>query len=392
MEAVHRCTASLFYGATFMAVYVVGDLHGALEEFQSLLYKIHFRYDGSDSLYLLGDYADWGEKSIETLQYVKKISEACPQIHPLMGNHEWMFLTTVLSSDDENAFSRSAENWLIRNRGLVTWKGFCRLEDTEKEELIRWMQRLPFKEEITVNGKLYMLTHAYPLFDGEKAGDEEQDHRKIDALWRRLMLHEDPFAGYTGEKRYDCFICGHTPTSYYYEQLRGDRSWPGRKPAESKRNRIFFGEKFVDIDCGAKCFGMTGDRDGIWTDRPDLRAQLAALRLDDGKEFYVYHPSLPGMTAEELKKFELPLPNISLPQLPVPQLSWPEWKLPEVQLPELRLPRQLSFIWDNEENADDWAGTDGEERKTEDGSSKPLRETLRREEDGEGTQNKNDDE
>ena len=43
-----------------MATYAISDIHGAYDEFQRLLDKIRFQYDGSDSLYLLGDYGDWG--------------------------------------------------------------------------------------------------------------------------------------------------------------------------------------------------------------------------------------------------------------------------------------------------------------------------------------------
>ncbi len=53
-----------------MATYIVSDIHGAFDEFHKLLDKVEFCYDGSDELYLLGDYADWGAKSMETLLIV----------------------------------------------------------------------------------------------------------------------------------------------------------------------------------------------------------------------------------------------------------------------------------------------------------------------------------
>ena len=62
--------------------------HTALE-------KINFKYDGTDKLYLLGDYVDWGPKSLETLLFVKELSEKYDFIFPLIGNHDLMFLEQI---------------------------------------------------------------------------------------------------------------------------------------------------------------------------------------------------------------------------------------------------------------------------------------------------------
>ena len=60
------------------------------------------------------------------------------------------------------------------------------------------------------------------------------------------MLREDPFAEYSGEKRYHCLICGHTITNYYFTRMKEEKNWPFRKPRATLRNRIFYGEKYVD--------------------------------------------------------------------------------------------------------------------------------------------------
>ena len=284
-----------------MSTYVIGDIHGALEEFQSLLYKIKFRFDGTDTLYLLGDYADWGRKSIETLLYVKKLQEACPHVYCLMGNHEWMFLSTVFSSGSGVSFNETASNWLKNNRGLVTWNGFLELPEQEQLSLVEWVRALPYKAEPEVGGKLYMLAHAYPLFDDDEPDEDTLAHRRMDTIWRRLMIREDPFAPYTGPKKYERFVCGHTITMYYFDKLTYEKDWPWRKPDKSMRNRVFFAERFIDIDCGAKCFDMTFGQDGDTGVKLAFRAQLAALRLEDEKVFYVHPPGVPGFSLEEIK-------------------------------------------------------------------------------------------
>ena len=100
------------------------------------------------------------------------------------------------------------------------------------------------------------------------------------------MLREDPFAEYSGEKRYHCLICGHTITDYYFTRMKAEKNWPFRKPRATKRNRIFYGEKYVNIDCGAKLLSCAAD-DSEPIRKAAERAQLACLRLEDAEEFYV---------------------------------------------------------------------------------------------------------
>ena len=80
-----------------MAVYAVSDIHGALDEFERLLKKIGFQGSGPDTLYLLGDYGDWGAKSMETLRFVQELDDNYENVHCLLGNHEQMFLDTIAS-------------------------------------------------------------------------------------------------------------------------------------------------------------------------------------------------------------------------------------------------------------------------------------------------------
>lgn len=294
-----------------MATYAISDLHGALDEFQSLLKKIDFKYDGSDSLYLLGDYGDWGAKSLETIRFVRELDRQYPFVHVLMGNHELMFLTTILSGYREGTEDINAENWLFTNHGLQTWKDFLQLEEEEKKDLALWLHGLRLSATVKVGEKTYMLAHAYPYFYDRIESEEEGLQRRVDALWRRLMLREDPFAEYGGEEHYDMFVCGHTITDYYFGRLRLERNWPYRKPGEYVRNRIFRGEKFIDIDCGAKCMDMIADSHEF-IQMAALRAQLACLRLDDEKGFYArrLHVRLPEVS------FPMRIPEVSLPDLP----------------------------------------------------------------------------
>ena len=136
-----------------------------------------------------------------------------------------------------------------------------------------------------MNGTSYMFAHAYPYYYDVSYPEPERRRRQSDAVWRRLILRENPFADYTGPDHYDMLICGHTITEHYFREVHYEKHWFTRKPRMTEHNRIFHGEMFIDIDCGAKCLELEGSSENVTTLRE--RAQLSALRLDDMKEFYV---------------------------------------------------------------------------------------------------------
>ncbi len=298
-----------------MSTYVISDPHGALDELQRMLDKIGFRMDGSDELYLLGDYCDWGAEPLDTLRFCMAMDLASPYVHCLMGNHEWMFLNTILTIRPGLPYDEASTIWLKNNHGDHTWQQYLALSDSERAAIRDWLMFLPYSAECTVNGVHYLMSHAYPYFSDMKYTPEEEARCRKDAVWRRLMIREDPFGFYEGRKHYDHFICGHTITEYYYYMLRFEKRWPYRKPDPSVRNRIFRAERFTDIDCGAKCFNYPEDVSETLRHGAE-RAQLACLRLEDGHEFYVHPVRHRGVSVRLPEvRFRGNLQNVRIPEL-----------------------------------------------------------------------------
>ena len=269
-----------------MSTYVISDIHGALPQFKKLLKKIRFSPEKGDELYLLGDYIDWGEYPLETLLFVMHLDRSSDRVHCLMGNHEEMFLALMECGYKTGDLNPIADNWLINNRGAGTWSEFMRLDRFHQWEVRKWVAALPLSFDVSIGEKHYMLAHAYPYYyDMEYSPLLARRHRR-DAVWRRLLLREDPFAEYRGDKTYHCLICGHTITNYYFKQMKAEKNWPFRKPRATKRNRIFYGEKYVNIDCGAKTLSCANDESDALRLSSE-RVQLACLRLEDAQEFYV---------------------------------------------------------------------------------------------------------
>jgi len=71
-----------------MATYVIGDIHGCLDQLQDLLNKIHYNQQ-QDTLWFTGDLVNGGPKSLETLRFIKDLptSTIC-----VLGNHDLTLL------------------------------------------------------------------------------------------------------------------------------------------------------------------------------------------------------------------------------------------------------------------------------------------------------------
>ncbi|MCR5746513.1 MAG: metallophosphoesterase [Lachnospiraceae bacterium] len=251
-----------------MSTYLISDIHGALESFILLLSEIGFNPEsGRDELYLMGDYADWGTHSIETIGYIMDLDQY-PCVHCLMGNHDLMFLQAIREYK-EMMFPNLT--WYETNKGYKTWDDYEKLSEKNREAVYKWLLTLDFSADIELNGRYYMAAHAYPYFGNR--GKLGRFYTKNNAVWHRVNFDENPFKNYHGKKKYTALIIGHTPTSYFHACKTGSYI--------NEPNAIFFGKYIIAIDCGAKAleYPEIGEE--------SQNARLAALRLDDNKCYYV---------------------------------------------------------------------------------------------------------
>lgn len=219
-----------------MAKYVMSDIHGMYDKYIEMLKKIGFSSD--DTLYILGDIIDRGADSMEIYKHI--ISN--DNIILLKGNHELLFEDFCNDSVD---FAYS--NWRF-NGGSATKKSMYRNKVMYKE-FLQFVKKLP--TIMVVDG--FILAHASiytnPPYTDHMDLDmllEIQNEEQL--LWDRSDIGEAEYKDYQ-------FIFGHTPT----------------ETIEKDRNTILHINNSYYIDCGA-CF---------------QGGQLACLRLDDLKEFYV---------------------------------------------------------------------------------------------------------
>ena len=231
-------------------IYCMSDIHGDYEKYCRMLEIIRLREE--DRLYILGDVVDRGPEPIQILLDMMQRFN----IRPILGNHEYMAVLCLhaLTKEvtEETIAELSAENikdllnWQ-QEGGLPTLEGFCRLDVTQRKEVLEYLLEFELYEELTVNRTRYLLAHA-----GPKNFSEDRplwDYGLHEWIWTRL--------DYT--KRYykdRLLVTGHTPVA----NICGN----------TQKDSIFRVNGHIAIDCGCGSGGVLG-----------------AICLNTGETFYI---------------------------------------------------------------------------------------------------------
>ena len=231
-------------------IYCVSDIHGQYKKFLKLLHTLQLKEE--DSLYVLGDVCDRGPYSMQILLRMMEY----PNIIPLCGNHDYMAARCLrlLSQEITEEFLDHLDDvdmgimdaWL-QGGGQATMKNFGQLTTEEKADVLDYLDEFNLYEEVTVNGQDYILVHAgLQNFSPERPLDDYEPFELIEG-------RPDYSKPYYPDK---IVVSGHTPT-----QLIPENPVPGR---------IYKANHHIAIDCGCTFGGP-----------------LAAICLDNGKEFYI---------------------------------------------------------------------------------------------------------
>lgn len=234
-------------------IYTVSDLHGCLEDWKSLLQKIHF--NDNDTMFVLGDCVDLGPDPIGLLHDMMER----PNVFPLLGNHELHFARCVRNLPLEANMENLAEYVDESNRtALAKWAAdggqrtlaqYLALDEEDREAILDYIGEMTLYEEAEADGISFVLTHSgIADFDENKALEDYLPHAFLTAEPRPGMEY---FADKT-------VIVGHIPTF----RLEGGTA-----------GQILDDGGIIYIDCGA-----AHKEDG---------GRVGCLRLDDFEEFYI---------------------------------------------------------------------------------------------------------
>lgn len=180
--------------------YVMSDIHGNLQAFESIMEQINLHQD--DKLYILGDVIDRHPYGIQILQKIMDM----PNVEMLLGNHELMMLNALgITYKDEKLINKKAhiDHW-YSNSGLVTHNAFQLLDKSKQGDIIDYLTSLPLNIDFSINSTNYKLCHAAPV---ELYNSNKNDSLVEFAVWDRNLIRSFPKM-----KDFQRIILGHTVT------------------------------------------------------------------------------------------------------------------------------------------------------------------------------------
>lgn len=179
-------------------VYAIGDIHGCLDQLDSLLAMIEAdnvaRGPATTTLIFLGDLVDRGPASAQVVQRVREVAGARGNVRCLLGNHEEIFLQ-VLAGDlgATKLFCRIGGRETALSYGL-TAAVYERLDHRELQAALD--ERVPAADrafleacEDTIEIGDYLFVHA-----GVRPEVPLDEQRVADLRWirDRFLAHDRP--------------------------------------------------------------------------------------------------------------------------------------------------------------------------------------------------------
>lgn len=230
--------------------YVISDIHGEYDKYIAMLQKINFK--DRDTLYVLGDVVDRGERPIDILQDMM----VRPNVYPIIGNHELMAIDLLkalsvkitaknYASHIDSKLMDSLMQWQF-NGGETTIKQFQALPSDEREYILEYLEEFVPYELVKVGSRKFLLVHSGL---GNFSSDKELDDYTLEEL---TYMRPDFDKKYFNDENF-FVVSGHTPTL-----------------AISGKPEIYKNKNNICIDCGAAFDG-----------------KLACLCLDTMEEFYI---------------------------------------------------------------------------------------------------------
>lgn len=153
-----------------MALYVVGDIHGCIDELKLLLRKVAFDPD-VDQLWSVGDLVGRGLHSKQVLQFVDALG---PAFRCVLGNHDLHLLSVLCGVKPANP----TDNTELIHQG------------PERDYWVAWLRRQPLMLQHTEHKLAMVHAGIYPQWSVKQAQELANE--------ASLILQQDTFTEYLG--------------------------------------------------------------------------------------------------------------------------------------------------------------------------------------------------
>ncbi|MBR3637578.1 MAG: serine/threonine protein phosphatase [Lachnospiraceae bacterium] len=221
--------------------YVIGDVHGCLDEMLLLIGKIESKDPDAEFIFV-GDFIDRGEQVWETYLWVKENITENGKFRSVRGNHEQMAIDWMkdymvwlqgknIFGEPPYYFDFDRALYANRNPEIIRKENFC---PEDFKEIMECFEALPFDIRVPVTTKwgeeiTYRIVHA-----GYAYGEENQRLQHEINIWDRTQT-----GNYNSP---EIVVHGHTPTIdidyIYWDQ------------ADTNPGMISYRRNMINIDGG----------------------------------------------------------------------------------------------------------------------------------------------
>lgn len=250
--------------------YVIGDPHGHYTDLMNLIKKLNLTSD--DKVFIVGDILDRAPTVYEQAALIEwcenNITED-GQFQMVLGNHELEFMNrydNVNSLNIDTYGGEMTEGDILFHLSEKDPYNLCDVLyrcNINPTKLWMWCKRLPLFKEVTVNDKLYIVTHAWlNIGMGQSAVNA---YVKGDLTPDKIGVKESVWDRICNEKvwDFDCTVIhGHTPTSHM-------------KCITDYGGKVSIQRGNINVDCG-RYFGLGHD------------GNLAAYCIETGESIYLF--------------------------------------------------------------------------------------------------------
>jgi predicted phosphodiesterase len=249
-----------------MATYVVGDIHGCLDEWLKLRDRIE-RQDSKARFILVGDIIDRGPQVVDMVKWaMQHVHNKGGKYRMVMGNHEmekieWLYDKKKWGITDPEALLEQYDRY------GYTYEFRVAKEPELFVKSIDWFEELPYYKDLRIEDKRIIVVHGgLPKSTLNKTHTAIKDNLtykdKTNIVWER------PVTDFTDIPN-TYLIHGHSPTVL-------GCAFPYDIVDEAQSGLIVRTKHKFNVDCGLvyKKYYKDGN--------------LAALRLEDFEEFYLY--------------------------------------------------------------------------------------------------------
>jgi len=207
-----------------MALYLVGDIQGCLDELQALLATAEFT-PKKDKLWLVGDIVARGPKSLETLRFIKSLGDSANFV---LGNHD-LHLLAIHAGIKQAKKSDKLE---------------ALLKAPDADELIDWLATHPLLLSLPKQAGLVSHAGISPQWTFEQAIDcarfaEQKLAGKKRTQWLSIMYGDTPNSWAdvkTNEDKFRFTINALTRMRYVYSD--GSLEFKCKDKPESAPNQL----------------------------------------------------------------------------------------------------------------------------------------------------------